>query len=441
MLRSHYEIGAAPSRSETTRAARRTRPLAAALAVALLLGFVPSGAPAAAEVAQDERERREQIRDDRAAAASELDALNASDAELEGAVAELDAHVAAQEAQVADARRATEEARAEAQRLTDEAEQTEKEVDELEELVRSRAVQSYIGNGNERGGADEALLTADNPVDLEHRKVLIETAHGTDQNALDQLGSAREQLERQRERIAEALAEAEALEAETEERLRDVEASRDEQRRLRGVLATRIGEYRSEVDALAEEEDALSAIIAEAEEEAEQRAEEARRAALAAEEEARRAAERATAEEETSSNGSSRSSDAPSSIDAPPSASGLIWPVDGSVTSHFGQRWGRLHAGIDINGSTGTPIYAANSGTVIHASSQGGYGNLVLIDHGDSFHTAYAHLSEYATSSGASVDRGELIGYVGNTGNSTGPHLHFETRVNGSPQNPLNFLP
>lgn len=436
MLRSDYENTAEQSRVPRGSGLSSIGRLAAlATAVLLLVGPVPGGVPTAdADGAEGERERREQIREDRASAAAELDELQASDAELEAAVAELSAHVAAQEARVADARRATEEARAEAARLTEEADATEREIEELIELVRSRAVESYIGNGNERGGADEALLNAENPADLEHRKVLIETAHGSDQNALDQLAAAREQLDRQRELIEEAVAEAEELEAETEERLAEVEAARNEQQRLQDALATRIGEYRAEVDALAEEEDSLTAIIEEAEAEAERRAEEARRQAREAEEAARRAAE------EAQSNGST-APDAPARVDLPASADGLIWPTEGSVTSGFGQRWGRLHAGIDIGASTGTPIYAANSGEVIHAGTQGAYGKLVIIDHGDSFHTAYAHQSDIATSVGASVDRGELIGYVGSTGRSTGPHLHFETRVNGSPENPLNYLP
>ena len=117
-----------------------------------------------------------------------------------------------------------------------------------------------------------------------------------------------------------------------------------------------------------------------------------------------------------------------------------MWPAAGTLTSGFGSRWGRLHAGIDIAGPVGTPLIASKSGTVIFAGVQGGYGNLVLIDHGGGFVTAYAHQSRIATSVGASVSAGQVIGYMGNTGNSTGPHLHFEIRVNGSAQNPMGYL-
>ena len=123
-----------------------------------------------------------------------------------------------------------------------------------------------------------------------------------------------------------------------------------------------------------------------------------------------------------------------------PSASGLIWPVLGPVTSPFGWRWGRMHEGIDIGASTGTPIRAAAAGTVIYAGWLGGYGNLSVIDHGGGIATAYGHQSSLAAGNGAYVAQGQVIGYVGNTGHSTGPHLHFEVRVNGVPQDPLGYL-
>ncbi len=123
-----------------------------------------------------------------------------------------------------------------------------------------------------------------------------------------------------------------------------------------------------------------------------------------------------------------------------PSASGLIWPVLGPVTSPFGVRWGRMHEGIDIAAPVGTAIRAAAGGTVIHAGWLGGYGNLVIIDHGNGIATAYGHQSSVAVGSGQAVAQGQTIGYVGSTGHSTGPHLHFEVRVNGAPVDPLGYL-
>ena len=127
------------------------------------------------------------------------------------------------------------------------------------------------------------------------------------------------------------------------------------------------------------------------------------------------------------------------SSDTTPSASGLIWPVTGPVVSPFGMRWGRMHEGIDIGAGYGTPIAAAASGTVIYAGWMGGYGNLIIIDHGGGIATAYGHQSSFAVG-GGHVSQGQTIGYVGCTGHCFGPHLHFEVRVNGSPVDPLGYL-
>jgi murein DD-endopeptidase MepM/ murein hydrolase activator NlpD len=123
-----------------------------------------------------------------------------------------------------------------------------------------------------------------------------------------------------------------------------------------------------------------------------------------------------------------------------PSAAGLIWPVSGPVVSPFGMRWGRMHEGIDIGVPYGTPIHAAASGRVIYAAWMSGYGNLIVIDHGNGLATAYAHQSAFAVGNGASVSQGQVIGYVGCTGHCFGPHLHFEVRVNGVAVDPLGYL-
>jgi murein DD-endopeptidase MepM/ murein hydrolase activator NlpD len=125
--------------------------------------------------------------------------------------------------------------------------------------------------------------------------------------------------------------------------------------------------------------------------------------------------------------------------DSTPSASGFTWPVSGPVVSPFGWRWGRMHEGIDIAAGYGAPIAASASGTVIYAGWMGGYGNLIIIDHGGGLATAYAHQSSFAVGGGP-VSQGQIIGYVGCTGHCYGPHLHFEVRVNGTPVDPLGYL-
>lgn len=124
----------------------------------------------------------------------------------------------------------------------------------------------------------------------------------------------------------------------------------------------------------------------------------------------------------------------------------FIWPVTGKITSPFGYRIHpvlkerKLHTGIDIAASSGTPVKAANAGTVIKAGAAGSYGNMVMIDHGGGIVTLYAHNSRIAVSTGTQVQKGQVISYVGSTGRATGPHLHFEVRVNGDYKNPMGWL-
>jgi murein DD-endopeptidase MepM/ murein hydrolase activator NlpD len=128
-----------------------------------------------------------------------------------------------------------------------------------------------------------------------------------------------------------------------------------------------------------------------------------------------------------------------------PGSGGLIWPVNGPITSPFceSRAWESCHPGIDIGVPSGTPIRAAAAGTVVlmqPEAASGGYGNFTCIQHGGALSTCYAHQSRFGTSMGAHVSQGQIIGYTGCTGRCFGPHLHFETRINGAVVNPLNYL-
>ncbi len=118
----------------------------------------------------------------------------------------------------------------------------------------------------------------------------------------------------------------------------------------------------------------------------------------------------------------------------------FIPPVNSRISSYYGKRWGRMHEGIDYAISIGTPIKAAGSGRVTYSGWASGYGLVVIIQHQKGLKTLYAHNSSLLVSNGEYVRRGEVISKSGNTGNSTGPHLHFEVQVNGRPANPLNYL-
>jgi murein DD-endopeptidase MepM/ murein hydrolase activator NlpD len=121
--------------------------------------------------------------------------------------------------------------------------------------------------------------------------------------------------------------------------------------------------------------------------------------------------------------------------------SGFIWPLLGRISSVYGMRNGTMHRGVDITGRTGTPIFAVASGTVISSGWAGSYGYMVKLQHKSGIKTLYAHASRLKVAKGDSVNQGDVIAYVGSTGYSTGPHLHFEVIVNGSNVNPISRLP
>ena len=118
----------------------------------------------------------------------------------------------------------------------------------------------------------------------------------------------------------------------------------------------------------------------------------------------------------------------------------FMYPINTRITSYYGPRWGRTHEGIDFAAPTGSPIRAVSSGRVVYSGWATGYGYVVIIEHQKGLRTLYAHNSKLLVSEGEAVGKGEVISRSGNTGNSTGPHLHFEVQVNGRPENPLNYI-
>jgi murein DD-endopeptidase MepM/ murein hydrolase activator NlpD len=238
---------------------------------------------------------------------------------------------------------------------------------------------------------------------------------------------------RQDERIAARVQAARDGVAEARRRTR---AAREEQARVEAVAASAAAEQRGVVTRLVTSRDAVAA--AQREKSATLASIEDDQEAVLEEIEALEQESAALAAQIRAAQQQASSSAAPI---VPPSGSGLLgWPVSGPVTSGFGMRWGRMHEGIDIAVPTGTPVRSAGAGTVIHAGWLGGYGNLVVVDHGNGLSTAYAHNSSFASSVGQSVAAGQVVAYSGNTGNSSGPHVHFEVRVNGSAVDPLGYL-
>jgi murein DD-endopeptidase MepM/ murein hydrolase activator NlpD len=123
-----------------------------------------------------------------------------------------------------------------------------------------------------------------------------------------------------------------------------------------------------------------------------------------------------------------------------------LWPVEGQVTGSFGERIdpfngeGAFHSGVDISSYVGSPVMAPADGLVTFADFMGGYGRAVIVDHGHGISTRYGHLSSFAVTAGQHIQRGDTIGYVGLSGRSTGPHLHYEVRINDVPVNPYKYL-
>ena len=362
-----------------------TTKTAAALLAALTLLFCVLAVPADAQSA---RRRRDAARAKRAQIAARLNAERASDAQLSGALRTLNGQVATEAAKAEAARqRVAAAGRAEAQARTQLAETAER-IAGIRGAVVERAVSSYL-----RPREDVVLEETLSPSQASRREALLSQVLANDQDLLDQLRAAREDLELQRVAAERARAVAQARRRQVEAKLQALQTARAEKARVAQAVAERIRDYTLEAEAIAAEEASLLGLIS----------------------------------VESKYNG--------------PSSGGMIWPVRGRVTSGFGARWGRQHAGLDIAAPTGTPIKAAKAGRVISAGWRGGYGLAVVIDHGAGLSTLYAHQSRLGSSGGQVVGQGDIIGFVGSTGRSTGPHTHFETRVNGAPRNPRPYLP
>lgn len=370
-----------------------TKAVSALLLVVLVLtgalGLPPAGA-------DDPRARRDEARRRAAELAAQLDTLKATEEELLAAASVLDDSVLAAAARVDAARQAVAAAETELEEATALAEETRSQISSLQQAVVDRAVSEFIKPH------DSELPSISDSADLAanaRSHILLDSVTSIDDDTLDSLAAAREDYDLARDRASIAREAAIARRADTETKLAALERAQAEQQRLRAAVSGRQREVLAEIDQQRASESELTRIIREREAAAVSRPTGGRR------------------------------------------AGGCIWPTRGRVTSEFGNRWGRQHQGIDIGAGSGTTIWAAKAGTVIFAGQQGGYGNLTIIDHGGGLTTAYAHQSSIGVSNGQQVSQGDPIGRVGNTGRSTGPHLHFETRYSGAAQNPRGCLP
>ncbi|MEZ5375400.1 MAG: peptidoglycan DD-metalloendopeptidase family protein [Acidimicrobiales bacterium] len=397
-----------PVANPTLRRTMARRFAGLAIAATLVVGGVD--AAGGQESIDDARSQREQVREERAAAAAELDAARADDREIQAALEAINESVLAQQNALADAQRQLDVAHAVAEQASADVLAAEARIADIRARLAELAVSGFVGDEGLTGVSYD-YLSAENPADAMRRATMLQLANTDAPDLLEQMRVVEEDADIAQAIADNAVEQAAVLEADMAAILVDLEEQQAVQAALKAELDARIAEWEETVAEFAAEEAALSEFI---------RAEEAK------------------------------------AIPPPPppaagaggvSASGFQWPISAYVTSEYGWRihpiYGtkRLHAGIDLGAGTGTPIAASAGGTVIHAGPYGGYGNAVIINHGNGITTLYAHQSKIAVSTGQQVGRGEVIGYVGSTGNSTGPHLHFEVRVNGSAVNPRGYLP
>lgn len=360
--------------------------------------------------ASDARAEREQVREEKASAAKELDAALADDEAVFAALTAITSSVNAYQAEIDEAERQLVEALAQvadAEAAIVEAQAAE--VMLLDELA-ALAVAGFVSGGDQ----PSALFESENISQAIRQDSLLEQANGDTTDLLEQLRVVQEDRDIAAIDATTALEDAQLLEAELASVLLVVEEEQGVQAALKLELERRVSDWETKVADLAAADADLTQFIREQE------------AAAAA-----------------AAGNSGSTAPAPGSS----SVSGFQWPVSGGVTSGFGYRvhpiYGtrRLHQGLDISGGSGTPIAAAKSGTVISAGWRGGYGNAVVISHGNGVTTLYAHQSSMNVTTGQQVGRGDIIGWVGSTGASTGPHLHFEVRINGSAVDPRPYLP
>lgn len=269
------------------------------------------------------------------------------------------------------------------------------------------------------------LLKANSFSDLLSKVTDISEIMHYDQNLQDEYINAREDVQQLNSQLEEAQNRQLAIQEELTLKQEQMEAQTVVAYEMIAALEADIDTYGAEIAANDEAEAALQKDI------------DKLMAQLAAEEAARKAAEEAA-----------RRANQPAPVSTSVSGTGSYkWPVDCYIiTSEYGyrvhplQQTTKFHAGVDIGAQSGQAIYAADTGTVATAATNDSYGNYVLINHGGGSATLYAHMSSMAVSAGQNVTKGQVIGYVGSTGWSTGPHLHFEIRQGGSTVNPLQFF-
>ena len=303
------------------------------------------------------------------------------------------------------------------------------EIDETYELFKERMVALYQAGET---SSLAMLLSSDSFADFVTNVQLMQAVSESDQQLVEKLRTQKEEQQAQKDEKEAAEAEVQAALTQIQQDEEQLVLERADQQSARESLEAAYAESKTAMQDL----EAMKANY-----EANREEIEAEEAAVEAELQQLYAS---MASSSSSSSSGSSSSGSSSNVIVDTGDLSFRWPLPGytTVTSGYGARWGTTHTGIDISGGGcyGSPIVAAESGTVILCQWYSTYGQCIIVDHGGGYSTLYAHMSAYAVSTGDYVTKGQTIGYVGDTGNVTGPHLHFEVRVNGATQNPLNYV-
>jgi murein DD-endopeptidase MepM/ murein hydrolase activator NlpD len=386
------------------------------LACMCIIGLVSVGSAAAhADPLKDRQnansQKRQQLQ-------QQLDAATASDAALQAEADRLNAAVSAQQSTLSDVRQAEAAARAQADAAAHRLTELQARTDAARQLLSQRAVEAYVQPSKTTGLI--AMTQAKTLDEAVTRQTFVDLLQGQTVDAIDAMRGAKEDEATAKVELTKAQQVASQRTKAEADQLATLVSSQNAAHAAEAQNQARIASLAEESRQLASEDANIRALI---------------------EAQAPRPAAVAPSVAASPSAKASGSGSAPASASVKPSAAGFIWPISGPVTSEFGPRSRDNHPGIDIAGPYGGAIAASKSGTVIYAQfNDGGYGNLVVIDHGGGFATAYGHQSRLNVSVGESVSQGQVIGYEGSTGASTGPHVHFEVRVNGTVQNPRNYL-
>ena len=306
------------------------------------------------------------------------------------------------------------------------------EIDETYALFKERMVALYQAGET---SSLAMLLSSDSFADFVTNVQLMQAVSESDQQLVEKLRTQKEEQQAQKDEKEAAEAEVQAALTQIQQDEEQLVLERADQQSARESLEA----------AYAESETAQQDLEAmKANYEANREEIEAEEAAVEAELQQLYASMASSSSSSSSGSSGSSSSGSSSNVIVDTGDLSFRWPLPGytTVTSGYGARWGTTHTGIDISGGGcyGSPIVAAESGTVILCQWYSTYGQCIIVDHGGGYSTLYAHMSAYAVSTGDYVTKGQTIGYVGDTGNVTGPHLHFEVRVNGVTQNPLNYV-